>query len=188
MPNYLTWGQCLGPVLLLWYLVVLLSHGRKNKKKITACPWHTKAPKSIPFLSFYPITSLLFVPALSHAAVHNHITVGSSIMECLLVPVSSPSPALSISLYLFLPMPPPSFQCKQLLLRSSPLLSMFFSLHKVSFLIYSVYIKSCKLHFSNLIIQPVKFWLFANSPHLGGLSLPSWFSSFFYLLLVSGAH
>lgn len=58
--NYPAWGQCLGPVLLLRYLVVLFSHGQGKKKE---SEWRKSLPASDtqkylnPFLSFHLITS-----------------------------------------------------------------------------------------------------------------------------------
>lgn len=60
--NYPAWGQCLGPVLLLRYLVVLFSRGQGEKKKKES-EWRKSLPTSDtqkylnPFLSFHLITS-----------------------------------------------------------------------------------------------------------------------------------
>lgn len=97
-PNYLAWGQCLGPALLLWHLVVLLSQGPKNEEKITTS--ETQKLLIHPSLS-YPIThfQLFQHDSVLHCAI---VLGGASIMGCSL---------LILSFALSLP-PSPNFTCE----------------------------------------------------------------------------
>ena len=125
--NYPAWGQCLGPVLLLRYLVVLFSRGQGKKKKrewvkkITAYLWHIEVPKSIPIFPSH--NQLVFVPALFHATVHNCVTEalpqGNASLVSLFLSTTFPlSPLSSASLQ--------GCPSEQSSLRLSPLPSNFF--------------------------------------------------------------
>lgn len=172
----------LGPVLLLWYLVVSLSHGQKNEKKITAYLWHTKPANSIPiFLSY---NQSPFVPAFVHIAVYDCMTKALPLWNSFFSLCLSMSVCLSVYLS---SQPPSSLLCcssDHSFLRPSLLVSNFFPPSKVSLLIYSAQIKSCKLNFPNLINVSVNFWLLiSSSPYFQGHSWPPCFSNFLYLHL-----
>lgn len=102
----------LGPVLLLWYLVVSLSYGQEKMRRKSLPTSDTQNLLS-PLLSFCPINQSPFVPAFVHTAVYDYMTKALPLRNSSFRN-SSFSLRLFVSVYLSISLssqPPSSFLC-----------------------------------------------------------------------------